>query len=863
VKKTYDAQKSSVTRLINKFRSDTMLTEKDYNDLEQRLFALVNDMGLNFAKYSTLITNSAELNDADEDYRVRYTEAKSVLDNIAAWRRNLTPSTSAATTTVTSASVAAPVSAAPPVLVATPRVQTSTTKTPSIDGAKAPSLTADGSSRVRTKIPYLGLSTSVQVSTYPNILPISTSAPRNVKFSLPAFVASATGAGPKGCSQMTRPTGVTTVTSSTTTRPSVFPNVQSQPFVPQQTKLVPVVENIGSDRDTDFLDPRSRRQKKRGNGQQQQQQRPPPQAQQQQQGQSPPFSDYQKKFDYMERQLAEQKRLLNEALKRKQPSEADLIQKIRRELAAEAAAKSRGDSQRNAPGNPERTQSSASQQSPQSQPSQNQQDASHGRVEGLPDHRQPPPFYHDYFACRGNLDDGVYRPRTDGGPQQPRPPPEQSTPHQQGASASVSTPAPASASAHETSGRASGLPSSSSDFRHPSTEYAGRAPGSQQYSTPGSTNFCEEDYRTGKQRPLFKPERHTFDATPKTEQWRTFRASFDAAVGSRRMPDAHKLLMLIDLLSGEPKKIARRIAGDVYDTRSYIQVWHTLEEHYGGLNRAKKDVLHKLETFPRIAKFNKDNALEFSSLLLNILNKYANQGPGLTDEGGVLSSLAKKIIPEFEVVIYFQKLAEYDRPDNLTEFYKFVEQKRIALNLASAHFAPAPKQGSGAAALTQQDTKPDADEEERGVQQSWGQDYGLESRELSKRGDPPQRGESRGDSKGESKSDPKSTELPPCPVCKAKHKLFHCDDFKAMTTNKRYYVTRDAAYCYHCLGPNHSAKNCTWHKDVKCGLENCTRYHHPLLHNFKAQMLITFEEFVGGERHQLRFRSHAFSQQNN
>jgi hypothetical protein len=108
--------------------------------------------------------------------------------------------------------------------------------------------------------------------------------------------------------------------------------------------------------------------------------------------------------------------------------------------------------------------------------------------------------------------------------------------------------------------------------------------------------------------------------------------------------------------------------------------------------------------------------LEFSSLLLNILNKYANQGPGLTDEGGVLSSLAKKIIPELEVVIYFQKLAAYDRPDNLTEFYKFVEQKRIALNLASAHFAPAPKQGSGSAALTQQDTKLEDDDEERGVE---------------------------------------------------------------------------------------------------------------------------------------------------
>jgi hypothetical protein len=49
-----------------------MLTEKDYNDLEQQLFALVNDMGLNFAKYSTLITDSTEYTAAEEDYRTRY-----------------------------------------------------------------------------------------------------------------------------------------------------------------------------------------------------------------------------------------------------------------------------------------------------------------------------------------------------------------------------------------------------------------------------------------------------------------------------------------------------------------------------------------------------------------------------------------------------------------------------------------------------------------------------------------------------------------------------------------------------------------------------------------------------------------------
>jgi hypothetical protein len=147
------------------------------------------------------------------------------------------------------------------------------------------------------------------------------------------------------------------------------------------------------------------------------------------------------------------------------------------------------------------------------------------------------------------------------------------------------------------------------------------------------------------------------------------------------MADSAKLLMLLDLLGGEPKKIAQRIAGEEYNTRSYIQVWHTLEEHYGGLNRATKDILHKLETFPKIAKFNKDNALEFLSLLLNILNKYANQGPGLINEGGVLSSLAKKIIPEHEVVTYFQKLAEYDRPDNFWSFTNLSNRRELLLIL--------------------------------------------------------------------------------------------------------------------------------------------------------------------------------------
>jgi hypothetical protein len=164
----------------------------------------------------------------------------------------------------------------------------------------------------------LAPSTSVDVLTYPNVFPISTSAPKNVKCLFPSFVTLATGATPKDPYQtfltprsstpMTKITGATIVTSSTVTQFSVIPEFSFKNFKPQQTNTEPVVENVGSDRGTDFQDPKTCLQqqfKKRGNGQLQQQQ-PAPQTQ---------FSDYQKTFEFMEKQIAGQKCVLDEALK--------------------------------------------------------------------------------------------------------------------------------------------------------------------------------------------------------------------------------------------------------------------------------------------------------------------------------------------------------------------------------------------------------------------------------------------------------------------------------------------------------------------------------------------------------------------
>jgi hypothetical protein len=107
-------QAHTLTLFFYFFTLFSILTKDDYNNLEQRLFVLVNDMVLNFTKYSSLITDAAKFTTANDNYLVRYMEAKSVLDNIADWQTQtlLAKTTSAATSTVTPTSVAPPISVA-------------------------------------------------------------------------------------------------------------------------------------------------------------------------------------------------------------------------------------------------------------------------------------------------------------------------------------------------------------------------------------------------------------------------------------------------------------------------------------------------------------------------------------------------------------------------------------------------------------------------------------------------------------------------------------------------------------------------------------------------------------------------------
>ncbi|XP_049302713.1 uncharacterized protein LOC125775825 [Bactrocera dorsalis] len=68
-----------------------------------------------------------------------------------------------------------------------------------------------------------------------------------------------------------------------------------------------------------------------------------------------------------------------------------------------------------------------------------------------------------------------------------------------------------------------------------------------------------------------------------------------------------------------------------------------------------------------------------------------------------------------------------------------------------------------------------------------------------------------------------------CIVCNGScSEVFNCASFKVMPRNQRWQVVRKLKLCRRCL-KTHSMNRCNWVKP--CGVNGCTRSHHPLLHN--------------------------------
>ncbi|CAB4028193.1 Tas retrotransposon peptidase A16 [Paramuricea clavata] len=70
--------------------------------------------------------------------------------------------------------------------------------------------------------------------------------------------------------------------------------------------------------------------------------------------------------------------------------------------------------------------------------------------------------------------------------------------------------------------------------------------------------------------------------------------------------------------------------------------------------------------------------------------------------------------------------------------------------------------------------------------------------------------------------------LAKCVKCDSKHRTENCTKFKELSTEDRFNFVKKKRFCFGCLEESHISRNCPQTKE--CGIGNCKKKHHPLLH---------------------------------
>ena len=77
-------------------------------------------------------------------------------------------------------------------------------------------------------------------------------------------------------------------------------------------------------------------------------------------------------------------------------------------------------------------------------------------------------------------------------------------------------------------------------------------------------------------------------------------------------------------------------------------------------------------------------------------------------------------------------------------------------------------------------------------------------------------------------SDQKTSSFRRCKICNEKHSIWSCEVFQRMDINNKWNAVKKEKLCFCCLGDDHYSKDCKRRR--KCGVRNCDKGHHKLLH---------------------------------
>ena len=330
------------------------------------------------------------------------------------------------------------------------------------------------------------------------------------------------------------------------------------------------------------------------------------------------------------------------------------------------------------------------------------------------------------------------------------------------------------------------------------------------------------------------------------DEYVIFREQFMTLCGDRQMPQKQKLCFLLAYLEGQALQTAKQAMGRSLRDDSFLKVMKTLDERFGGEERMKRNYLNDLRTFAPLTKFTADGLWKLYYLLSAIREWMIGENESqIYDKGSFVVLNIKEILPETELGFYLDEIEQLNKSDCLETLYNYIHRKaKAAQAMEESRRRPTLSQNT---LLTLSPIQEVSDEKkgsdtdfdltlatgEKKMQESL---TTFEKKPFQTTRDSLQ-----------NPSIPTADILPKkngCPHCDGPHALWKCEDFKMQEMTTRYMIVKNKNLCFHCLSRGHRAKDCTFNKDKKCGIDNCTYYHNRLLHKPKNVALIWIEEYV-------------------
>ena len=370
---------------------------------------------------------------------------------------------------------------------------------------------------------------------------------------------------------------------------------------------------------------------------------------------------------------------------------------------------------------------------------------------------------------------------------------------------------------------------------------------------PASGGAVLKDYRGLK--PIEIP---TFSGD--TTEYHLFKKYFEAGHNYRNLDKTTMTLLLTSHLRGPALKLANSKLTNKVNDDSYKQVWDALELRYGGSYNEDMNIAEKLNKLPPML------TLEFKEVerTFNALQEqheyYLRKDPdSLRREQSALNKQAKS---KFTVELGNKYLKWCELKGLIENFNSILEwlQSEYKSGLKSQRefgHSTGEKGRKDKDRLNQVDSElqngSEVSDEETGeetdtvlfVKTPQGQfrqvSHKQPFRKFQKFGGGGGGGFKKpGDSKPGFKRPPlalKPTDI--CVLCNAVHEMSRCPKFKELSMPEKKLIMRSSVLCYHCLSTKHFIRDCKYQEGKFCGVRDCKRYHHPMLHEDAPQ--ITFE----------------------